>query len=97
MTAGIDTRAGHRIPDADLQDPPELIPTWCAWREGRTWSACDAAAAPAAGSSAPRPMPTTRLLNWLSKADIPADTGDFRLMSRKAVQGPCSCPSAAAT
>ena len=63
MTAGIEHTVGAAIVilDADLQDPPELIPDMVrAWRGARTWSACDAAAAPArAGSSAPRPMPTT--------------------------------------
>ena len=95
MTAGIEHAVGAAIVilDADLQDPPELIPDMVrAWRGARTWSACDAAAAPASWLKRASAYAYYRLLNRLSKADIPADTGDFRLMSRKAVQALLQLP-----
>ena len=100
MTAGIEHAVGAAIVilDADLQDPPELIPDMVrAWRGARTWSACDAAAAPASWLKRASAYAYYRLLNRLSKADIPADTGDFRLMSPGRCRPCCSCPSAAAT
>ena len=86
LTAGLDhveTDAALVI-DADGQDPPELIPQFVAkWREGfdvvygtrtrregESWFKRFTAAA------------FYRVISWLSPTPIPADTGDFRLMSR---------------
>lgn len=89
LTAGIEHAVGAAviIIDADLQDPPELIPQMLsAWKDGvdvvcmrrrsragETWlKRCSA-------------HHFYRLLNAISDVDIPPDTGDFRLLSRKAV------------
>ena len=89
LTAGLDhvTSDAALIIDADLQDPPELIPDFVAkWREGfdvvygqrlqrdgETWLKKITAAG------------FYRVMQWLSSTQIPADTGDFRLMSRRAL------------
>ncbi|PLC50326.1 glycosyltransferase [Pollutimonas subterranea] len=89
LTAGLDHATGDAviIMDADLQDPPELIPEMLkAWkagvdvvcmrrrsRSGESWFK---------RYSAHRYY---RVLNAISDVDIPTDTGDFRLLSRKAV------------
>ena len=62
MTAGIEHAVGAAVVilDADLQDPPELIPDMVrAWRGARTWSACVAAAAPASWLKRASAMPIT--------------------------------------
>ncbi|KFL37027.1 glycosyltransferase family 2 protein [Arenimonas donghaensis] len=86
LTAGldhVDTDAALVL-DADGQDPPELIPAFVAkWREGydvvygtrtrrdgESWLKRFTAAA------------FYRVMSRLSPTPIPADTGDFRLMSR---------------
>lgn len=89
LTAGLQQVSGQAviIMDADLQDPPELIPQMLeAWhegyevvamrrrhREGETWFKRFSAHC------------FYRLLNRVSDVDIPVDTGDFRLMSRQAI------------
>ena len=89
LTAGLDHAQGDAVViiDADLQDPPELIPEllkgWeqgydvvCARRiarEGDTWLKRLTAAA------------FYRLLERSTRTQIPRDTGDFRLLSRRAV------------
>jgi dolichol-phosphate mannosyltransferase len=88
LTAGIDHARGDAVVliDADLQDPPELIPTFHArWREGaqvvfgqrrRTnegvWKRVVYHA-------------FYRLLHALADIDIPLDSGDFSLMDRALV------------
>ena len=89
MTAGLEHARGDAVIvlDADLQDPPEQIPAMVeCWQSGvdvvlmqrrsragetvfKRWSA----------------HLFYRLLNRTSRTNIPVDTGDFRLMSRKAV------------
>lgn len=89
MSAGFDYASGDAVVviDADLQDPPELIPTlieqWRAGfdvvyatresREGESWFKRKSAAL------------FYRLMDRLSDVPIPRDTGDFRLLSRRAV------------
>lgn len=89
LTAGLDQIDADAVLviDADLQDPPELIPEFVAkWREGfdvvygqrlardgETWLK----RATAAGFY--------RVMQRLSSTPIPPDTGDFRLMSRRAL------------
>ncbi|HEU0152074.1 MAG TPA: glycosyltransferase family 2 protein [Arenimonas sp.] len=86
LTAGldhVDTDAAVVL-DADGQDPPELIPALVAkWREGHdvvygTRTRRD-------GESWFKRFTAAgfyRVMAWLSRTDIPRDTGDFRLMSR---------------
>jgi dolichol-phosphate mannosyltransferase len=90
-TAGIDLAVGDTVSviDADLQDPPELIPQMVEmWRGGidivfavRESRAAESAFKKATAST------YYRLLRRLAKVDIPVDTADFRLMSRRAVEG----------
>ena len=90
LTAGLDYATGRAVVllDADLQDPPEYIPDMLTrWRAGadvvlmqrrdrvgETW--CKRVTAYA----------YYRLLRRLAQVPIPADSGDFRLMSRRAVE-----------
>ena len=89
ITAGLDAASGEAVVvmDADLQDPPEVIPLMYAkflegfdvaygqrrHREGETWLKKATAKL------------FYRLVRRLTSLDIPADTGDFRLMSRRVV------------
>lgn len=88
-SAGLSQARGEAtvVIDGDLQDPPELIPAMLdAWRggadvvnmrrrarAGETWLK----RATARGFY--------RVMNRLSEVPIPVDTGDFRLLSRRAV------------
>lgn len=90
MSAGLKLARGSAVIliDADLQDPPELIPDMvAAWRQGadvvnmrrrsrdgETWFK----KASASGFY--------RIINRLSEVPIPPDVGDFRLLSRRAVE-----------
>ena len=89
LTAGLDRidSGAALILDADGQDPPELIPRFVAkWREGfddihgtrteregETWLKRATAHA------------FYRVMRRLSKTPIPTDTGDFRLLSPRAL------------
>ncbi|MHB1937964.1 MAG: glycosyltransferase family 2 protein [Acidobacteriaceae bacterium] len=87
ITAGVEVAQGDAIViiDGDLQDPPELIPDMiAAWqagaevvygqrldRDGETWMKKGTARL------------FYRLLSHSAPFDIPVDTGDFRLISRR--------------
>lgn len=89
MTAGFELAAGDVVGviDADLQDPPELIPALLARlaegfdvayakrsiRHGETWLKRSTANA------------FYRVIQRISRVRIPTDTGDFRIMNRRAV------------
>lgn len=89
LTAGLDHTHGEVVVilDADLQDPPELIPEMVeSWREGyeivygvrsqrdgETWMKKASASA------------FYRLIQRVSRVRIPRDTGDFRLMTRRTI------------
>lgn len=89
ITAGIEKAKGDAVVviDADLQDPPEIIPQMIKlWlegyevvyakrkkRDGETWFKLATAKL------------FYRFLNMISTVRIPVDTGDFRLMDRKVV------------
>lgn len=89
MTAGLEYAAGDAviIIDADLQDPPELIPQLiAAWREGH--DVVTFRRLKREGETLFKRFSAHsfyRLLNRLSEVTIPVDVGDFRLMSRRAV------------
>ena len=90
MSAGLKLSRGSAVIliDADLQDPPELIPAMVKiWhegadvvnlrrrnRQGETWFKKASA------------RWFYRMINWLSEVPIPADVGDFRLLSRRSVE-----------
>ena len=89
MSAGLKLARGDAVIliDADLQDPPELIGDMVrVWqqgadmvnmkrssREGETWFKKASAAW------------FYKVINWLSDVHIPENVGDFRLLSRRAV------------
>jgi glycosyltransferase involved in cell wall biosynthesis len=90
VTAGLDFAGGDAVVvmDADLQDPPELLPKMVALyrqgydvvspqrvsREGETWFKRQTASM------------FYRLMRSLADADMPAQVGDFRLLSHDAVR-----------
>ena len=89
ISAGIDHARGDAVIliDADLQDPPECIPEMvAAWRHG-----FDIVAMQRADRTVDSWFKRFsagifyRLLSWLSPVDIPPGVGDFRLLSRRAV------------
>lgn len=89
LTAGLDLvgEGAALILDADGQDPPELIPAFVAkWREGfddvygtRTLREGEGWIKKSTAHG------FYRLIGWLSKTPIPEDTGDFRLLSPRAL------------
>ncbi len=86
LTAGLDHARGDcAIPmDADLQDPPELIPEMLSrWHAG--FDVVNAVRLSRSGESWLKKITALffyRLINSMSSVPIPTDTGDFRLLSR---------------
>ena len=89
MTAGIDAAQGDAVIviDADLQDPPELmVDMVTAWREG--YDVVYAKRVERKGESFMKKLTARlfyKLINKISDTEIPENVGDFRLMSRQAV------------
>jgi polyisoprenyl-phosphate glycosyltransferase len=87
VTAGIDYANGDAIViiDADLQDPPEVIPVLLdKWREG--YEIVYAKRKKRTGETWFKLITAKyfyRFLNYMSDIDIPKDTGDFRIIDRK--------------
>lgn len=90
ITAGIDYAIGDAVIviDADLQDPPEVIPELVAqWQEG--FELVLAVRSMRKGESWFKRATASffyRLINKLTDLHIPKDSGDFRLMDRKVVE-----------
>jgi dolichol-phosphate mannosyltransferase len=90
VTAGMDHANGDAviIIDADLQDPPEIIPELIAkWEEGN--EVVYAVREERKGESFFKRITAKffyRLINRITAIDIPLDTGDFRLMDRRVVE-----------
>lgn len=99
LTAGLEAARGERIfmLDADLQDPPELL--------GDMMLLMDGGYDVVYGRRIERQGETIfkratawafyRLLNALSDVPIPKDTGDFRLVSRRALDAVLAMPERA--
>lgn len=90
VTAGMHHAAGDAVilMDADLQDPPELLPEMVKLWNDQGYDVIYAVRSSRAGESAFKKMTAAlfyRLLQRLTNVDIPADTGDFRLMDRRVV------------
>ncbi|KAF1696790.1 glycosyltransferase family 2 protein [Pseudoxanthomonas daejeonensis] len=89
LTAGLDQveEGAAMILDADGQDPPELIPEFVArWREG--WDDVYGTRIEREGDGWMRRGAAAvfyRLIGRLSPTPVPADTGDFRLLSPRAL------------
>ena len=96
VTAGLQYVTGDAIViiDADLQDPPELIPEMLKlWEEGN--DVIYGKRKSREGESKFKLLTASmfyRTLNALSDVDIPKDTGDFRLVDRKVVDVVNSLP-----
>ncbi len=90
VTAGLDYSRGQAVViiDADLQDPPEVILEMIAkWREG--YEVVYAVRAEREGESWFKLFTASlfyHLIYRITDVDIPMDTGDFRLLDRKAVE-----------
>lgn len=89
MSAGLKYAVGDAIIpiDADLQDPPEVIPLLVnKWHEG--YDVVYATRTKREGETVFKKMTAHmfyRVIAKLTRIDIPEDTGDFRLMSRQVV------------
>lgn len=90
ITAGIDKASGHAVViiDADLQDPPELIPKMVdKWTEG--YQVVYGARRKREGERLFKRLTASlfyRILRRMTLVDIPVDTGDFRLIDRRIVE-----------
>ncbi|HEV2061220.1 MAG TPA: glycosyltransferase family 2 protein [Solirubrobacteraceae bacterium] len=96
LSAGLDHAAGAAVVmmDADLQDPPELIPAMLArWRDG---SDVVYAVRTSREGETRFKRATARLfyrvLAKLSDVRLPPDAGDFRLLDRRAVDALLAMP-----
>ena len=89
LTAGLDHASGEAVViiDADLQDPPELIPKMMRrWRDG--FDVVYATRKSRTGETLFKKFTARqfyRTIKRISKIEIPSNTGDFRLLSRRAV------------
>lgn len=100
LTAGLDLARGDHILilDADLQDPPELLPDMMTTLHEQSADVVYAVRRARAGESFGKRASAAlfyRLLARLTDTDIPLDTGDFRLMSRRALDAFLSLPEQA--
>jgi len=93
VTAGMDYASGRTVVliDADLQDPPELIPEMLRlWREG--YDVVYGRRIARKGETWFKKVTAKlfyRLLRSMTSVNIPVDTGDFRLMDRKVCDTLC--------
>ncbi|MFA6601157.1 MAG: glycosyltransferase family 2 protein [Candidatus Omnitrophota bacterium] len=96
ITAGLEHAAGDAVVvmDADLQDPPEVIPAMVArWQEG--YDVVYGTRAERRGESWFKKVTAGifyRFLRRASPVDLPREAGDFRLMSRAVVNSINSLP-----
>jgi glycosyltransferase involved in cell wall biosynthesis len=87
VTAGLDNASGRAVViiDADLQDPPEVILEMIdLWKQG--FDVVYGKRLSREGETRFKKLSASafyRLLKSLTNVDIPADTGDFRLIDRK--------------
>ena len=90
MSAGLRLARGKAVVviDADLQDPPELIPDMLnAWRQGA--DVVNLRRRSRGGETWLKKMTARlfyRIINRLSEVAIPENVGDFRLLSRRVVE-----------
>ncbi|WP_338501653.1 glycosyltransferase family 2 protein [Sphingomonas kaistensis] len=90
LTAGLDLARGHRIliVDADLQDPPELLAPMLEMMDREGADVVYGVRQSRAGETHFKRATAHafyRLLSRATEIDIPLDAGDFRLMSRRAL------------
>jgi dolichol-phosphate mannosyltransferase len=100
LTAGLDLCTGAKILiiDADLQDPPELLPVMLeAMRESEADVVYGVRRSRRGETAFKRATAHGfyRLLSRATDVDIPLDAGDFRLMSRRALDALLAMPEQA--
>lgn len=100
LTAGLDLCRGQTvlIIDADLQDPPELLPQMYATMRENQADVVYGVRKSRAGETAFKRATAHGFYRMLSRAtdvDIPLDAGDFRLMSRRALDALLAMPEQA--
>jgi polyisoprenyl-phosphate glycosyltransferase len=100
LTAGLDLSRGDTVLviDADLQDPPELLPQMIDVMEGGRADVVYGVRKSRAGETAFKRATAHgfyRLLSRATEVDIPLDAGDFRLMSRRALDALLAMPEQA--
>jgi dolichol-phosphate mannosyltransferase len=89
VTAGLDNSRGEAVVviDADLQDPPEVIPELVAkWREG--YEVVYAVRREREGETWFKRVTASifyRVISRITDVKIPLDTGDFRMLDRQVV------------
>jgi dolichol-phosphate mannosyltransferase len=87
--AGLEAAAGDAavVIDCDLQDPPEVVVEMIArWREG--YDVVYGQRRTRAGETLPKRIVAAlgyRVIKRVADVEIPANTGDFRLMSRRVI------------
>lgn len=100
LTAGLDLCSGERILiiDADLQDPPELLAEMMATMDRQGADVVYAVRRQRAGETAFKKATASlfyRALSRITDVEIPLDAGDFRLMSRRALDALLALPEQA--
>ena len=100
LTAGLDLCRGDvvLVIDADLQDPPELLGEMLATMEREKADVVYGVRKSRAGETAFKRATAHgfyRLLSRATEVEIPVDTGDFRLISRRALDAFLAMPEQA--
>jgi dolichol-phosphate mannosyltransferase len=100
LTAGLDLCRGETILiiDADLQDPPELLTAMLEAMRSQQADVVYGVRKSRAGETAFKRATAHgfyRLLSRATEVDIPLDAGDFRLMSRRALDALLAMPEQA--
>jgi len=100
LTAGLDLCRGDvvLVIDADLQDPPELLPEMIATMREQGADVVYGVRKSRAGETAFKRATAHgfyRLLSRATEVEIPVDTGDFRLISRRALDALLAMPEQA--
>jgi dolichol-phosphate mannosyltransferase len=100
LTAGLDLCRGDAILiiDADLQDPPELLPEMLRVMRDEDADVVYGVRRSRSGETAFKRATAHgfyRLLSRATEVDIPLDAGDFRLMSRRALDALLAMPEQA--
>jgi dolichol-phosphate mannosyltransferase len=100
LTAGLDLCQGDRILiiDADLQDPPELLPAMLRIMRESEADVVYGVRKSRRGETAFKRATAHgfyRLLSRATEVDIPLDAGDFRLVSRRALDALLAMPEQA--
>ncbi len=95
ISAGLDHATGQAVinMDSDMQDPPALIPKMLEyWRQGYDVVLTSQASRKESPFRQFCSFAYYRLLNAFSTVQIPVDAGEFRLLSRRAVDVICAMP-----